>query len=85
MLSRINNADAAALVARRIIEALSQPVHIKGNEIFITASIGITLFPFNGEEAEVLLKKADAAMYQAKDLGRNNYQFFSQSQNDSTI
>ena len=45
LLSRINNADDAALVARRIIEALSQPVHINGNEIFITASIGITLFP----------------------------------------
>ena len=84
LLTRINSADDAALVARRIIEALSQPFHINGNEIFVTASIGITLFPFNGEDAEVLLKNADAAMYQAKDLGRNNYQFFSQSRNGST-
>ncbi|MGC2423134.1 MAG: sensor domain-containing diguanylate cyclase [Nitrospirota bacterium] len=78
LLGRIDNADDAALVARRIIEALSQPFHINGNEILITASIGITLFPLNGEDTEVLLKNADAAMYQAKDLGRNNYQFFSQ-------
>jgi diguanylate cyclase (GGDEF)-like protein/PAS domain S-box-containing protein len=85
LLSRIDDADDAALVARRIIETLSQPVSIKGNEIVITASIGITLFPFNGEDAEVLLKNADAAMYQAKDLGRNNYQFFSQSQNGGTF
>jgi diguanylate cyclase (GGDEF)-like protein/PAS domain S-box-containing protein len=85
LLSRINNADDAALVARRIIEALSQPVLVNGNEISITASIGITLFPFNGENAEVLLKNADAAMYQAKDLGRNNYQFFSQSRIDGTF
>jgi diguanylate cyclase (GGDEF)-like protein/PAS domain S-box-containing protein len=83
LLGRINKADDAALVARRIIEALSQPVVINGNEMSITASIGITLFPSNGEDAEVLLKNADAAMYQAKDLGRNNYQFFSQSQSST--
>jgi EAL domain-containing protein (putative c-di-GMP-specific phosphodiesterase class I) len=68
-------------VARRIIEALSKPFLLDGQEVFATASIGISLYPLDGENADQLLKNADTAMYHAKQSGRSNYQFYSQSMN----
>jgi len=70
-------APDAALLAGRIIEALAQPFHLQGQQLFVSASIGIASYPEDGASAEQLLKSADTAMYGAKNNGRNTYQFYS--------
>ncbi|MCJ8300641.1 MAG: EAL domain-containing protein, partial [Pseudomonadales bacterium] len=65
-------------VVSRIHRELSEPYILEGQESFISASIGIAIFPDDGDTTEVLLRKADNAMYKAKDKGRNTYQFFTQ-------
>ena len=76
LLPRLHRAEDAAPIATKIIEAIRYPFHIEGREFFITTSIGISLFPDDGEDAEALIKNADTAMYQAKEVGRDNYQLF---------
>ncbi len=66
-----------SLIAEKIINAISQPLHIDQHELFITTSIGISTFPEDGNEGSQLLKNADAAMYQSKNSGRNRYSFYS--------
>ncbi len=68
-------ASAAAKVAEKLLDALSHPFIVQGRELFVTASIGIAISPHDGEDIETLVKNADSAMYRAKELGRNNYQF----------
>ncbi|MEN6587587.1 MAG: EAL domain-containing protein [Sulfuricella sp.] len=67
--------------ARRIIDMLAQPFHLDGHEAQVSASVGIALYPDNGPDLQNLLKNADAAMYQAKQTGKNNYQFFTEHMN----
>lgn len=67
----------AGLVAERIIDALSEPFTLRGHAVTSTASIGISLYPADGENADVLIRNADNALYRAKELGRNRYQYFS--------
>ena len=81
LLSEIARVQDAARVARRVIKALARPFLLGEQEIFISGSIGIAIYPFDGEDAETLLKNADTAMYHAKDQGRNNYQFYTESMN----
>lgn len=76
LLSRLSNLEEAALVADRMIAALSEPMNIDGHELHLSASIGIALFPSDGAEVDTLLKHADTAMYGAKEAGRNTYRFF---------
>ncbi len=76
ILGDLARAEDAALVAEKIIGRLSQPIELRGKETFITASIGVAVFPADGDNAETLLGAADAAMYRAKQSGRNSYQFF---------
>jgi len=76
--------DDAALVAQKILERLAAPVSIAGQESFVTASIGISTFPADGKDAEALLGAADAAMYRAKQAGRNAFQFFTIEINQRT-
>ncbi len=64
-------------VARKLLEALAEPFTVGGRELFLTASIGASLFPADGDDAERLLQHADAAMYQAKAQGRNAFRFYS--------
>jgi len=64
-------------VSRRILESFARPFLIDTHEIFISASVGISIYPSDGETAEVLLKNADTAMYHAKEQGRSNCQFYS--------
>jgi diguanylate cyclase (GGDEF)-like protein/PAS domain S-box-containing protein len=76
LLPGLHRSEDAVPVATKIIEAIRYPIHLEGREFFITTSIGISLFPEDGTDAETLIKNADTAMYQAKELGRDNYQMF---------
>jgi diguanylate cyclase (GGDEF)-like protein len=78
-LSGVVQPEDAARVAARILTSLEAPVRLDGPEVFTTASIGISLYPQDGHDPETLLKHADAAMYQAKSSGRNNYCFYDSS------
>jgi diguanylate cyclase (GGDEF)-like protein len=73
ILSTITTPDNAGMVARILIEKLSVPFAVKGHDTRIGASIGISVYPENGTDEEVLLKKADDAMYLAKKEGKNDY------------
>jgi PAS domain S-box-containing protein len=84
MLQNIGGQDAAR-VADRLLRELSRPCILNGRDVFITASIGISLYPDDGDDIDDLLKNADAAMYQAKEKGRNNYQFYSKSLSASVL
>lgn len=68
-------------VMQRIVERIAQPVTLLGEEHAVTCSIGISIFPQDGHDAETLLKHADTAMYRAKELGRNSYQFYASAMN----
>ncbi|MCP4114128.1 MAG: EAL domain-containing protein [Desulfobacteraceae bacterium] len=81
LLSNINTPEDAALVARRIIRKITEVHTLDDHEISVTTSIGISLFPQDGEETDTLLKNADSAMYHAKENGRNNYQFYTEALN----
>jgi diguanylate cyclase (GGDEF)-like protein len=77
LLAELSDRRGAALVAQKILEAVRHPVTIDEHELYVTTSIGIAVFPDEGMDAESLLKNADRAMYQAKELGRDNFQFAS--------
>jgi len=76
VLSQAGSYAEVAQVAEKLAQTICQPFLINGCELLTTPSIGISMFPDDGDSAETLLKHADAAMYHAKALGRNNYQFF---------
>ena len=76
VLPQLSKAETAAYVAQRLLDAVSQPFTILDHELFITASIGITVFPTDGTESAQLLKNADIALHQAKSRGRNMFQFY---------
>lgn len=65
-----------AEIANKILETIKSPIYISNHELFVTASIGIAVYPDDGDSVDVLTRHADAAMYHAKNSGRNNYQFF---------
>jgi diguanylate cyclase (GGDEF)-like protein/PAS domain S-box-containing protein len=73
----VHAAEECTLVGDKIIEALAEPVSFEGRSLHISTSIGICLYPDDGTDVDSLMRKADAAMYQAKAAGRNNYQFYS--------
>lgn len=76
VLTDISNVDDAALIATKVLGLFAQPFQIGGQEVFISTSIGITIYPFDDSDIENLIKNADTAMYRAKALGRNNYQLY---------
>ncbi|MET0072049.1 MAG: EAL domain-containing protein [Candidatus Thiodiazotropha sp.] len=76
LLEDIGNAEHAAVAVDKLMEVFNAPFGLAENEVYITASMGISLYPHNGEQATELLQNADAAMYRAKDEGRNTYQFY---------
>ncbi|HEY0371859.1 MAG TPA: PAS domain S-box protein [Thermoanaerobaculia bacterium] len=77
LLGDIADRRSASAVAQKVLEAVRHPVTIDEHELFVTTSIGIAVFPDEGTDAEALLKNADRAMYRAKEMGRDNYQFAS--------
>ena len=81
VLTDLNQAEDAGHVAQKALEALSQTFKIDSHELHITPSIGICIYPHDGEDIETLMRNADTAMYHAKEKGRNNYQFFTQQMN----
>ena len=84
VLLDLSRPDDAAIVAQKILDRLAAPVFIAAQEIFITASVGVSTFPADGKDAEALLGAADAAMYRAKQAGRNAFQFFTVEINQRT-
>jgi len=76
-LADVARSQDVARLAEKQIDLLSKPYLIDDRELFVTARIGISLYPNDGEDAETLLKNADMAMYRAKKRGRNNYYSFS--------
>jgi len=76
VLSEVENAQNAARHAERIHAALTESIAIAEHDVQITISIGVSIFPDDGEDADTLITCADAAMYHAKENGRNTYQFF---------
>ncbi|MDQ5849871.1 MAG: EAL domain-containing protein [Pseudomonadota bacterium] len=83
VLPEIKRPSDVAQVAHKVIEQLSVPVTLEERELFVTSSIGIAVFPDDGRDAETLIRNADAAMYHAKELGRANYQFFTEQMNQA--
>jgi diguanylate cyclase (GGDEF)-like protein len=81
LLAELEHAADAAASATKIIAAVSAPIHIAGHEIHLTISVGISVYPDDGSNAEVLAKSADIAMYHAKARGSNGYQFFKADMN----
>lgn len=78
LLSSIGNGEHVGTVARRVLESLNKPFEIEGHELFVGASIGIAVYPQDGEDIDTLLKNADTAMYQAKRQNRGDFHLYSQ-------
>jgi len=85
VLPDINNPEDVGLVGQKLLDILTAPYQIKGTELHTSASIGIAMFPDDGEDVDTLLKNSDTAMYHAKSSGRNNFQFFSPEMNRLAI
>jgi diguanylate cyclase (GGDEF)-like protein/PAS domain S-box-containing protein len=85
LLSTIAHAEDAALSAKKILTALGTPYRIKEHDLQITVSMGIGVYPDDGTDAETLVKNADIAMLNAKNNGRNNYQFFRPDMNEHSL
>jgi diguanylate cyclase (GGDEF)-like protein len=81
LLSEVAQVDDAAISARRILMMLTAPHSIDDRDLHVTASIGVSVYPDDGLDAETLIKNADTAMYQAKENGRQGYQFFKPTMN----
>lgn len=79
LFPEIESVDEVTKVADRIIQAFSEHFEIKDKKLFVTASLGIAIFPADGDDAEVLIKNADAAMYRSKDDGRSTFNLFNES------
>ena len=85
LLQEVQRPEDAAITARRVLQAVSQAHSINEHDLFVTASIGVSMYPDDGLDAETLLKNADTAMYQAKEGGRQCYKFFKPVMNTHAV
>ncbi|MEC5159715.1 MULTISPECIES: sensor domain-containing protein [unclassified Janthinobacterium] len=85
ILADLGGVDQAAHVAASVQHAVSQPYQIDGHELYISTSIGVSIFPSDGGDIDTLVKNADIAMYHAKEGGRNGYQFFNAEMNAQIV
>jgi predicted signal transduction protein with EAL and GGDEF domain len=76
LLTDLKDQQYALRVSQKLLDALKAPFHVDGRELFVTASIGISMYPRDGRDAATLQRNADSAMYRAKNQGRNDFQFF---------
>jgi diguanylate cyclase (GGDEF)-like protein/PAS domain S-box-containing protein len=76
ILPKLHNNESAALIAQKIIDSVSEPVQLENDTLHVGASIGISIYPQDGKNVEMLSKHADIAMYHVKESGRNGYQYF---------
>jgi len=81
VLSNLTGPDDASLVAQKIMTTIARPFNLYGKEVFVSASIGITLFPTDSLDQDTLIQNADTAMYRAKELGRNSFRFYTPEMN----
>jgi diguanylate cyclase (GGDEF)-like protein/PAS domain S-box-containing protein len=85
LLSEVRHQLSASIVARRIQTEIAIPFNLDGHEVYVTPSIGIALFPDDGATVDEVLKNADTAMYHAKSVGKNNFQFYSDEMNARAV
>lgn len=85
VLKDLKSPENAEIVAQKIIRAFTEPFNVQGHELHVTTSIGITIYPRDGENIEMLLKNADTAMYHAKSKGRNTFQYYAAPMNSKAI
>jgi diguanylate cyclase (GGDEF)-like protein/PAS domain S-box-containing protein len=85
LLGDLKTTDDAAKIAQKVLDTVAQPLIIDDTELFLTTSIGIAIFPSDGDTAEELLANADRAMYRAKDAGRSSYQMFTPAMNSRAV
>ena len=81
----IDGPESAAMIARRLLGNVPEVYNFEGHDVSVTTSIGISVFPEDGDKADLLLKNADTAMYHAKNEGKNTYQFFTESMNQAVL
>jgi PAS domain S-box-containing protein len=84
LLTEVTGPDDVARVVERLLDAIRQPIHCVSQELFVTASIGVSLYPNHGDEVDTLIRMADIAMYVVKDSGRNGWQIFDDAMNAAT-
>ncbi|TRZ67968.1 MAG: diguanylate cyclase [Rhodocyclaceae bacterium] len=85
MLSDLTDADTIAPILDKLMKRLRDTFWIDGQELSTSISVGITLYPEDGKDFDSLFKKADMAMYRAKDSGRNTYRFFDENMNVEAV
>jgi len=81
----INAEEDAAKIAKKICDAIHAPFWIDGRELFVTTSLGVSVYPSDGHDAETLVRNADSAMYRAKEQGRDNYQLYTPAMNAKAV
>ncbi|MBI4191915.1 MAG: EAL domain-containing protein [Betaproteobacteria bacterium] len=81
LLSGEGRGEAMSQAAQRVLNVIARPSQIEGRELSVSCSLGISIFPRDGRDVQTLLRNADTAMYKAKELGRNNFQFYSPEMN----
>ncbi len=85
LVPHLQHSDDAIVVARKVRDALKHPIEIDGRELYVSTSIGISLYPNDGEDANALLRNADAAMYRAKAQGRDTFRLYAPAMNAKAL